>query len=73
VAEVAARRGEGLGELRRLDLSRRLEEERSEDERFKKTEAVWGEYAGSERLEAPRRTIHGEHRTFAKKGFNAHR
>jgi hypothetical protein len=72
VAEVAARGGEGFGQLRGLDLARRLKEESGEDESFKKAEAVGREDAGGEGLETPRRAVDGEHGTFAEKSVDAH-
>jgi len=72
MAEIAARRGEGLRELRGLDLSRRFKEESREDESFKKTEIVGGEYARGESLEAARCTVDGEHGAFAEEGVDAH-
>jgi len=72
MAEIAARRGEGLRELRGLDLSRRFKEESREDESFKKTEIVGRENARCECLEATRCTVDGEHGAFAEEGVDAH-
>ncbi len=72
VAQVAARSGKGLRQLRRLDLPRRLKEQRSQHESFKKAEAIGGEHARRERLKAPRRPVDGEHGAFAEKGVDTH-
>ena len=72
MAEIAARRGEGLRELRGLDLSRRFKEKSCEDESFKEPKIVGREDARGECLEAARRTIDGEHGAFAEEGVDSH-
>lgn len=72
MAEVAARGGESFGQLRRLDLARRLKEERSQNESFKEAEIVGREDARGERLKAARRAVDSEHWAFAEKGVDAH-
>ena len=72
MAEIAARRGEGLRELRGLDLARRLKEESCKNKSFKEAEIVGRENARGERLEAAGRTVDGEHGAFAEEGVDAH-
>ena len=72
MAEIAARGGEGLGQLRGFDLPRRLEEQRREHKGFKKAEVVGRKHARGERLKAARRAVDGEHGAFAEKGVDAH-
>ena len=72
MAEIAARGGEGFGELRGLDLARRLEKKSREHESFKKAETVGRKHARGERLKAARRAVDGEHGALAEKGVDAH-
>jgi len=72
VAEIATRGGEGFGQLRRLDPARRLEEESGEDKSFEEAETVGREHARGKRLKAPRRTVDGEHGTFAEESVDTH-
>jgi len=73
MAEVAASGGKGFGQLRGLDLPRRLKEECREYKSFKEAKTVGREDARGERLKATRRAVDGEHGTFAEKGVDAHK
>jgi len=72
MAEIASRGGKGFGELRGLDLARRLKEKSCEDKSFKEAEIVGREDARGERLEAACCTVDGEHGAFAEEGVDAH-
>ena len=52
MAEVAARGGEGLGQLRRFDLTRRLKEKSREDESLKEAEIIGRKHTRSESLKS---------------------
>lgn len=72
MAKIAARSSKRFSKLRRLNLTRRLEKERSQDECLEEAEIVSRENSRGKRLEAPCGTIYGEHGTFAEKSVYSH-
>ncbi len=72
MADISARGGEGLGEMRRLDWTRRFEEYGRENQAFHEPEVIRGEGLSRDCVEVACRTFHREHGTLAKEGFNAH-
>jgi len=72
VADVAARGGEGLGQLRGLDGARGLEEDGGQNKTLHEAETVGGEGLGGDAVKVMRRALDGKHRTLAEVGFDAH-
>ena len=73
MTHVAARRGKGLRQMRWLDAARCLEEDRRQQQALHKSQAVRGEGFRCQHVEVARHSLHREHGTLAKEGFNAHR
>jgi hypothetical protein len=72
MADVSARRREGLGEMGRLDRAWSFEENCREDQGFHESEIIGGESFRRYPVEVQCRTFHREHGTLAKEGLNAH-
>src|SRR5208283_4045359 len=72
VADVAARCGEGLGQQGGLNGTGGLEEDRRQQQALHESKIVCREGFGCDAVEVACRTLHREHGTLAKEGFNAH-
>lgn len=72
MTDVAPRGGKGSGQMGRLDGAGEFEEDSRQNEAFHKAEVIGRKGFGRNRVEAQRRALDREHRTLAKKGFNAH-
>jgi hypothetical protein len=72
MAEVAARGGKGVSQLRGLDLPRRFKEECGQHERFEESEIVGSEDTGCKRFEAACGAVDREHGAFSEEGIDAH-